>query len=377
MIWESTDHKILLNPRWPAEDLEVLKQTAHKVLAEHITKPSLVLASSGTTAKSHRETKLIFIAKENFLKAATAVVNHFKFDSKTHFYNTLPNFHVGGLSSNARSYLCHGRMVNTTNSKWNTKSFMQDLKDHHIHVTSLVPTQLYDLMTEGFVAPASLQTVFIGGAYLSTELEEKARALGWPLVASFGMTETSAMIAVREKMSLGELYFKPLEGVEIKIEKNFLSIKSEGLATGCAVVTAQGFSWSLVADEQGWHETQDQAEIKKDLGFKILGRANEVVKILGENVNLFFLRTKLESLLQAKGWPVYDHHLAAMPDPRRGQKLLLFHTKNIQPTLFINEFHQDLLPFEQIADLILVEEIPRNDLGKVIEHLLKSQIQLE
>jgi acyl-[acyl-carrier-protein]-phospholipid O-acyltransferase/long-chain-fatty-acid--[acyl-carrier-protein] ligase len=69
----------------------------------------------------------------------------------------------------------------------------------------------------------------------------------------------------------------------------------------------------------GWHDTGDVVELDSDGWIKILGRVKRFAKIGGEMVSL----TAAEDLA-SHIWPDSRHAVIAMPDPRKGERLVLF-----------------------------------------------------
>ena len=68
----------------------------------------------------------------------------------------------------------------------------------------------------------------------------------------------------------------------------------------------------------GWHDTGDVVELDSDGWIKILGRVKRFAKIGGEMVSL----TAAEDLA-SHIWPDSRHAVIAMPDPRKGERLVL------------------------------------------------------
>ena len=61
--------------------------------------------------------------------------------------------------------------------------------------SSLVPAQVLDLVRAGLRPPPVLRAIVVGGGAISAELYRDARALGWPVLPSYGMTECCSQIA--------------------------------------------------------------------------------------------------------------------------------------------------------------------------------------
>ncbi|MBX2988569.1 MAG: AMP-binding protein [Bdellovibrionaceae bacterium] len=357
MNWFSEDNEILLNPRWPSSDRELLRAAARDVLDEQSLRGHLVLSSSGTTAESWRSVKLIFLSKKAVLTAAESVVKRFAFNSRDVFARSLPDFHVSGLGTSARAFIAGGRLA--------------DEKDPGVTVLSMVPTQLHDAVTEKRRPPGSLRRVFIGGGILAPELEREARQRGWPLVVTYGMTETAAMIAVREEAD-ASLGFEILPHLQADVSAdNHLRLRGGSLATGLAALSESGEArWRPLLDETAWFRTEDLASLRNGR-LLIAGRGRDFVKIGGESVNVNRLREIFSQVLRNHQLPSIGFHLWARPSARLGHEIILVSEGSAAADL-AEDYNRRVLPFERIREMIAVTAIPRTELGKVREEELKK-----
>ena len=70
---------------------------------------------------------------------------------------------------------------------------------------------------------------------------------------------------------------------------------------------------------EGWHDTGDVVDVDQDGYIRILGRVKRFAKVGGEMVSL----NAVESYAQ-QVWPQATHAAIAMPDARKGEKIILF-----------------------------------------------------
>lgn len=346
--WDAAE--ILINPRHP--EREQIKAQLEGVLQDHFW-----FLTSGSTG----EAKGVALSKNALFASAHAVNQHLEATARDTWLNVLPHFHVGGAGILARAHLSGSKVV-TLSGKWNPAHFLEEA--HQATLTSLVPTQLYDLVMKGYEAPPSVRAVVLGGGALSLELYNKGKKLKWPLMPSYGLTECASQAATAR---LGSPDLKLLSHIEAKLNsEGFLMIKSPALLTAYAYFRK---GKAIVEDPKrdGWFTTEDRASIGKAL--EIQGRNCDFVKIGGESVDM----RKLSDLIDELKGPI-DCALFAMPDERLGNSVHLAHTEKLIDPL-LEKYHQRVLPFERIRETHLVGEIPRSPLGKLLKGELIEMVR--
>lgn len=358
MDWTSAESHVVLNPRLAAAVQDRIARAIQDVapLPAH-----LWVMSSGTTS----ETKIIALSKTAFLAAADAANQHLRAMPEDVWLNVLPKFHVGGLSIFARSYLVKNHVVDASDKKWSVSDFLRTCEAENITLTSLVPTQVVDLIKAKAVAPQMLRAVVIGGGALSPEHYYAARKLGWPCLPSFGMTECCSQIATAPMASLDSKaypHLKLLPHIRARLAPDGrLEIQSAALASGILFLSDSSAQFKDPKTD-GWFRTQDLVELTNDQNLKPLGRRDDCIKILGELVNLYKLEQKLRTSCDT------DICLVALTNQRRGFDLAAVCAKpsdlaQVERDLF--RLNNDLLPFERIHLLIQVDELPKTELGKI------------
>ena len=210
--WESLNNYSFVNPRLPASDIMRLQALVEAVSPQF--RSHIFILSSGTTNSSVQDFKWIALSKSAFLTSASEVNRHLgsgqSSNRKDICLHVLPDFHVGGLSILARSYLSGASVVRLL--KWNVREFESLIIERKVTLTSLVPAQIFDLVQCQIQCPVSMRAVLVGGGALTVELYKKGRALGWPLLATYGMTEACSQIATSEldaNYRLPEIGFSP------------------------------------------------------------------------------------------------------------------------------------------------------------------------
>lgn len=362
---------IYLNPKWPTPDKLALEQLGNWALNQSNFAEPVVLATSGSTAASRLRTKLVIIEKKALIFSAKIINRNFAITAKDRWLNPLPRFHVGGLGIFMRAELS-GSEVIVSHEKWDPSRIHGKLRDEKISVTSMVPTQIFDLVQLKLKAPPDLRLVFVGGASISAKLVQEAQQLGWPLVITYGMTETSSMIAASSLDSAMDAKFFSEVGLRFS-ESGILSVKYEGLFSAYAKYDENQKMTLQDPKVEGWFQTEDRIQLTDDQTVQFLGRTSDQIKILGELVDVNSLRQMLPANI------VVDTE----DDPRAG-KALVFYT-DILDTLLVKNllkaYNEKVRPFEKCKAVFQVQQIPRTDLGKVIfvdlRQTQKSEVTIE
>lgn len=366
--WHSDESLFLHNPRLPDAEKTLLAQ----LQCELPDIPSCIwILTSGST--SINQYKWVALKKAAFLASAKAVNEHIESSSSDIWLNALPNFHVGGLAVWARAFLSHAKVVEYVQA-WDPHKFHFALEKNKVTLSSLVPTQLYDLVHIGLKCPNSVRVIFVGGGAMSDELYTKARQLGYPVLPTYGMTETCSQIATAGLESLSESAFpqaRVLSHLELKsTTEGVLEVKGDSLLQGVAYIENNKLRYQEHLNTE-WFSTGDLGSVSS--GFvKIRGRKTEMLKVLGELVSFPRLRTVLDLLCHE-----LEATILALPDERAGHAVaIVFEMTALQNAYIeiINEFNDRVAAFEKITQVYFVNKIPKSPLGKIKTAELKEQL---
>jgi len=332
--WLSDASRVLLNPRMPEEEQRRLRSFVVDLPAH------LWLATSGTTGAL----KLTALSKRAVLASAAAVNRHLEAGARDVWCCVLPTFHVGGLGIHARAFLSGSRVVTAT---WDARRFteMQD-----VTLAALVPAQVSDLVRERLHAPRALRAIVVGGGALSEQLYLEARAIGWPLLPSYGMTECASQAATATLES-AELIL--LDHLEAQVEDGRLAFRGESLFTGYG--TENGFVDPKV---EGWFLSEDLGAVEGRI-LRVGGRRGDFVKIGGESVDLGRLEAILATVAGLRA------ALLAVPDERLGHVIHVVVEAGSDAAAITHAYDARVHPFERARRVHQVAEIPRSSLGKV------------
>lgn len=73
-----------------------------------------------------------------------------------------------------------------------------------------------------------------------------------------------------------------------------------------------------MAPDGGWHDTGDIVDIDEAGFVSIKGRAKRFAKLGGEMISLAAVESMVSSL-----WPGHNHVVVSLPDPKKGEQLVL------------------------------------------------------
>ena len=107
----------------------------------------------------------------------------------------MPLYHMGGLSILLRCAL-YGTCV-VLQDGFNAEQVNAAFDHERVTLVSLVPTMLYRLIDSRATPPPHLRMALIGGAAATSELVQAAQAAGFPVVTTYGLTETASQVATQ------------------------------------------------------------------------------------------------------------------------------------------------------------------------------------
>lgn len=255
------------------------------------------------TSGSEGVPKWVGLSREACLASARAVNDHLEASRRDRWLLALPTYHVGGFSIVVRAREA-GCAYRTLRGRWQASAFAETCAAEGITLTSLVPTQVYDLVQQRIEAPAGLRAIVVGGGGMTREMGMRALELGWPVLQSYGMTETASQVAT-EPLDHLRAGFDP-DSLEVlpcwdvhTTEDSHLVVRGAPLASGYAVKQKGAWQWQAIDGTSGL-VTRDRVQIwqhgtRRFLRF--LGRESAFVKVMGELVNLPALQQRLDALL--------------------------------------------------------------------------------
>ncbi|MFB2552627.1 acyl-[ACP]--phospholipid O-acyltransferase [Ensifer soli] len=283
--------------------------------------PAVILFTSG----SEGAPKGVVLTHRNILANAAQAAARIDFHSGDKVFNVLPVFHSFGLTAGTVLPLVSGVPVYLYPSPLHYRIVPELI--YGSNATIIFGT---DTFLNGYARTAhpydfrSIRYCFAGAEPVKASTREiYMNKFGLRILEGYGVTETAPVIAINTPMfnqpgSVGRLMpgmdyrLEPVPGVE---EGGRLFVRGPNVMAGYLRADNPGV---IDPPPEGWHDTGDIVTIDADGFIRIKGRAKRFAKIGGEMVSLAAIEA-----LAGEFWPGHLSVAATLPDPRKGEKLVL------------------------------------------------------
>ncbi len=336
-----------------------------------------LLYTSGTTGRS----KGAMLTHGNLVSNALALRDAWRFSQNDVLIHALPIFHVHGLfvATNV-TMMAGGSMVILP--KFDVEAIIAAIPE----ATCLmgVPTFYTRLLACGRLSRelcAGMRLFVSGSAPLPASTHAAfRRATGHAILERYGMTETNMITSnpYDGERRAGTVGF-PLAGITIRLADAETGAATAG--NGVGVVEVKGpnvFSgyWRMPGKTQaefrddGFFVTGDLGRIDRDGYLTIVGRGKDLIISGGMNiypkeveVEIDGLPGVLESAVVGVPHDDLGEGVVAVVVPRSGAAL--------EPRLIREALSERLARFKQPREIIVVDELPRNTMGKIQKNRLR------
>lgn len=288
-------------------------------------KPGVVLFTSGTEG----EPKGVVLSHHNIVSNVEQVRSHIGLDPKTDsVFNPLPTFHCFGLTVGAILPLIAGVRAVFHPSPLQPREIAGRIEDTQSTILLATDTfigQYARVAKEG--ALDSVRLAVCGAERVRDETRAFVRKkFNIEILEGYGATEAAPVVAANQMefnkpgtvgrlMADMEFELVPVEGIE---EGGKLRIRGPNIMLGYMRSSAPGVIEPL---QDGWHDTGDICVMDDDDCIRIMGRVKRFAKIGGEMVSLAVVENCASAI-----WPDDMHAAAAIPDPRKGEQIVLLST---------------------------------------------------
>ena len=291
-----------------------------------VPKPSpddtgVILFTSGTEGNP----KGVVLTHANILANIEQIEEHVKLEDTDIIFNPLPAFHCYGLTAGTLWPIFSGYQVVLHPSPLQTKTIAKRIFKTRSTVLFATDTFLQQYMRASADGGLSSLRIAVCGA---ERVREETRRIAeerfnMEVLEGYGVTECAPVLAANQpgdirsgtigKMLPGiESRIEPVEGLE---DAGQLWVRGPNIMKGYISSDNPG---QLVPLADGWHDTGDVVSVDAEGYYVIRGRIKRFAKIAGEMVSL----TVVENCAAAL-WPDHMHAAAIVPDPKRGEQIIL------------------------------------------------------
>ncbi len=334
--------------------------------------PGVILFTSGTEGAP----KGVVLSHRNIMANIEQISEHVELLPTDIFFNPLPTFHCYGLTAGALWPILNGYPVVLHPSPLQTKIIPKRIFETGSTVLFATDTFLSQYMRaspDGGMS--SLRIAVCGAERVRDETRQAAeKRFGFEVLEGYGVTEGSPVLAANQpgdirSGTVGKLLpaietrLEPVEGLEgagrlfvrgPNVMKGYLSADNPGVVTPL---------------EDGWHDTGDIVSINAEGYMSIRGRLKRFAKIGGEMVSLAVVENCASAV-----WPDNLHAAAIMPDPRKGEQVVLVTDRKDAPRgLLLSWAQSHGVPEIAVPrKIVTVDEIPVLGTGKIDYLKVKS-----
>lgn len=356
---------------------------------------TILMYTAGTTGKP----KGVPLRHNGFVSYVLGNVEPVNLDNSEKNILTMPLYHVAGMQSMLAAI--YGGRTLVLMRQFEINDWFKTIQNEHINRAMLVPTMLkyivdypdfssYDL--------SSLKVITYGAAPMPIDVISKAiKMMPWiNFINAFGQTETASTIAAlgpedhviegtdeeKEKKlrRLTQSIGKPLPDVEVKITDETGAEVTRGtvgniVARGPRVMTGywqdeEKTKQAFTSD--GWLITKDRGWIDEDGYIYLMGRDDDIIIRAGENI----APGEIENVL-AEHPAVEESAVIGVTDNEWGQVpvavVVLKKGSSATSEELIEHCHKRLASFKRPQKVYIVDELPRNTLGKILKNELRKK----
>ena len=326
---------------------------------------AVILFTSGTEGTP----KGVVLSHRNMLTNVAQCAARIDFGREDKLFNAMPIFHSFGFTGGVVLPLISGVPLYLYPSPLHYRTVPELV--YGICATAIFGT---DTFLNGYARMAnpydfrSLRYIIAG----AEPVREATRRIylekfGLRILEGYGLTETSPVLALNTPMfnkfgSVGRLLpgmTAKLEHVEGIDEGGRLYVSGPNVMLGYLRADHPGV---LEPPHEGWHDSGDIVTIDGEGFISIKGRAKRFAKVGGEMVSLAAVE-----MLAAELWPDNVTAVAAIPDARKGERLIMVTDKHGATRsdfiAFARGKHASELMFP--AEVVVLDKLPLLGSGKV------------
>ena len=348
-------------------------------------RPCMLLYTSGTTGKP----KGVVISHLNLKAQITSLQKAWGWTKQDKTVLTLPLYHVHGIVNILCCALASGATCRI-HPRFDPQAVWNEFRKGDISLFMAVPT-IYAKLIEWYdyvdsdeqmnlgKAVSNLRLTVSGSAPLSTSLFDRWYEIsGHRMLERYGMTETGMILSSpldgeRRKGTVGQ----PLPGVSVKLVDEQRQEIAPGVP-GEVLVNGKGvFSeyWRRPDEtgssfHKGWFQTGDLS-VEEDGYYRLLGRLNQdIIKTGGHKVSAL----EIEEVLREHP-DINDATVVSIHDNIWGEMVcaaVIPRTDLLSDDSILEWSKDKLINHKRPRRVLIMNDFPRNNLGKVIKNELRE-----
>jgi malonyl-CoA/methylmalonyl-CoA synthetase len=337
-----------------------------------------ILYTSGTTGRS----KGAMLSHRNLVSNALTLLQYWRWRAGDVLLHALPIFHVHGLF-----VASHCALLSQSKMIWLARFDPAEVCRHlpSASVFMGVPTMYVRLLEEPAFARdvASGMRLFIAGSapLLPDTFKQFEARTGHRILERYGMSETVMLSSnPYDGNRVAGTVGLPLPGVEIRVRDEQGRLCAEGEIGGIEVKGPNVFSayWRMPEKTReefsadGWFRTGDVGRWDVNGYLSIVGRSKDLIITGGYNVYP----------KEIEGWldeidGVFESAVFGVPHPDFGEAVTAAVVAKagarLDPDALIATLKRRIASFKVPKQIHVLEELPRNQMGKVQKNLLRSR----
>ena len=358
----------------------IKREGDHEAVACLKDDTAALLYSSGTTGKP----KGIMLSHENIRSNALALKEAWNFNTEDSLLHALPIYHVHGLFVALGCVFLSGSKIIWIDA-FDVDKVIEILPKCTVMMG--VPTYYTRLISNPNLNKQVLGNirVFISGSapLLEDTFNQFHLKTGHFILERYGMTETNIICSnpIKGKRKAGTVGL-PLKDQKLKIVDDNFNNLDEGEIGNIQVSGPNVFKryWNLPDktredfSNDNFFNTGDKGFIDEDGYLTIVGRSKDMIISGGLNV----YPKEIESIIDdLEG--VDESAVIGVKDDDLGEKVVTFIVKKagseITKEALLSYLKKDIAGFKVPKDIIFIEELPRNAMGKVQKNILRENYQ--
>ncbi len=379
---------LLIHTDKPYQELDFFRSSSGNIASEEIGRedPGLIIYTSGTTGKP----KGAILTQGNLVHDARNIIKIWEISDSDVLCHTLPLFHVHGLCFALHTALIagsHTLMLDQFSAQRVIDLLTQKEEEYACTLFMAVPPMYAKLMD--YVGAKQLDFEHMrlwtsGSAPLLTkDFEKITKIFGKEPVEREGMSETGMNFSnpVRGRRKPGSIGL-PLPNLKVRIvdvetfadvvpgQEGEIWLKGPAITPGYLnkpEETAKAF-------EEGWFRSGDLGKVDKDGYYYLTDRCKHIIISGGENIS----PKEIEGVINRLD-DVLESSVVGIPDEKWGEKVVAAIVKKAASGITAGEIQgycrEHLHNWKSPKEIVFIEELPKNSMGKVLNEGVKKLFQ--